>query len=156
MGLTVLVKLLPIFAVHACEELKRFLPQLLAVLVRIICWKERPFFDLRTSKTSVVQLDDVPLEAEVDLERELLDEKPLHVRPDIDWNRLESTIDATASPVPSPRPLFTILYYLFPRTTLRFLRKPCNYLAEHGFASPYTVSWEEALDEIIIRSKSEV
>ncbi|KAG6376377.1 hypothetical protein JVT61DRAFT_2362 [Boletus reticuloceps] len=38
-GLTMLVKLLPIFAVKACEELKIFLPRLFAILARTICWE---------------------------------------------------------------------------------------------------------------------
>jgi hypothetical protein len=156
MGLTVLAKLLPIFAVHAREDLKRLLPQLLAVLVRVICWKERPASNHSCSITTALQLYDVTQEVEVDLDQELQDDKPLSIRPDLDWERLESTTDGTATYVPSPRSLFTNLYYLFPRTTLRFLREPANCLAEWGFATLYAVSWKEALDEVKIRSKSEV
>lgn len=155
-GLTVLVKLLPIFAVHACKELKQHLPQLLAVLVRMICWKDGPASNLLHSYTSALQLYDMPPEAEVSLEEEFQDDKPLHIRPDFGWARLESTFDATVSSAPSPWSLFTNLYYLFPRTTLRFLREPINCLEQWGFATPYTVSWDEALDEVKIRSKSEV
>lgn len=155
MGLTLLVKILPIFAVHACEELKQLLPQLLIVVVRVICWKERPLSHLRSS-ISAGQLDDVPAEVEGDLEHELRDDKPLHVRPDLGWDRLESTFGTKAASAPSPRALFTVLYYLFPITTLRFLKEPAKCLAEYGLATPYTVSWEEALDEVQIRSKSEV
>lgn len=152
-GLTILVKLLPIFAVHACESLRRLLVQLLAVLVRIICWKERP---LSASTSSALQQDEMPPGAEADLDHELEDDRPLHVRPELAWERLEMTFNATASIAPSPRALFTSLYYLFPRNTLRFLREPTNYLAECGVETPYTVSWEDALDEVKIRSKSEV
>lgn len=154
-GLTVLVKVLPIFAVHACENLKHLLAQFLAVLIRIICWRERPLSALKAYASS--QLDDVPPEAEAALDQELQeDTRPLQVRPDIGWEKLESTFDATASSAPSPRSLFTVLYYLFPRNVLRFLREPSNYMVEYGFESPYTVSWADALDEVKIRSKSEV
>jgi hypothetical protein len=155
-GLTVLVKLLPIFAVHACEGLKRLLPQFLAILVRIICWKERPLFNLHSSASSTAQLDETSIQAELDLDHELQGDRPLHVRADLGWERLELTFDATASSAPSPRAFFTRLYYLFPRNTLRFLREPIIYLAENAVISPYSVSWEKALDEVKIRTKCEV
>lgn len=156
-GLTVLVKILPIFAVHARDPLKNLLVQFLAVLIHIICWRERPLSALRAYASSSLQLDDVPPEAEAALDQELQeDRRPLQIRPDINWESLESTFDATASSAPSPRSLFTILYYLFPRNVLRFLREPSIYMAEYGFESPYTVSWADALDEVKIRSKSEV
>lgn len=154
-GLTLLVKLLPIFAVHACKELQNLLPQLLVVLVRVICWKERPFSSLHSS-ISPGQLDDISAAVESDLGHELRDDKPLHVRPDLGWDKLESTFGANATSAPSPRAFFTIIYYLFPITTLRFLKEPAKCLAEHGFPTPYTVSWEQAVDEVQIRSKSEV
>jgi hypothetical protein len=152
-GLTVLVKLLPIFAVHASEDIRRLLPRLLAVLVRIISWKERP---LRSSASSTFQLEDPSTEAEIDLDHELQDDRPLHARADLGWERLELTFDATASSAPCPRAFFTRLYYLFPRNTLRFLREPVIYLEENAITSPYTVSWEKALDEVKIRTKCEV
>lgn len=149
--LTMLAKLLPIFAVHACEGLKGLLPQLLAVLVRTICWKERP---LPSSTTS--QLDDASSEAELDLDNELEDDRQLHVRADLGWERLELMFDATVSSAPDSRAFFTRLYYLFPRNTLRFLREPVTYLEENAVPSPYTVSWEKALDEVRIRTTCEV
>lgn len=155
-GLTVVVKLLSIFAVHANVALKALLPQLYAVLVRMICWKERPLSDLRSTFPSSFSLDEVPAEVEISLDRELHNERALHMHPELEWERLELTFDGTASSAPSPRALFTILYYLFPRTTLRFLREPTVCLAERGFETPYTVSWEEALDGEQIRSLSEV
>lgn len=156
-GLTVLVKILPIFAVHACEDLKHLLVQFLSVLIRIICWRERPLSTLKASAPPSLQLSDVPSEAEVALDQELQgDRRPPQVRPDIGWEKLESTFDATASSAPSPRSLFTILYYLFPRNVLRFLREPINCMTEYRFESPYTVGWTEVLDEVNIRSKGEV
>jgi hypothetical protein len=155
-GLTVLVKLIPIFVVYARENLKQILPQLLAILVPMITWTDRAVPKNSGSSTTVLQLYDVNQEEEVEPDQELRDNKPLHVRPNLGWERLESTSDATNLSAPSPRSLFTILHHLFPRTTLRFLRESVNCLAEWGLATPYTVSWEEALDEYEIRSKSEV
>ncbi|KAF7984045.1 hypothetical protein HWV62_17573 [Athelia sp. TMB] len=153
-GLTVVVKLLSIFAVHASTELKALLPQLYAVLLRMINWKERPLSDLH-STTSAADLEEIPAEAEIVLDQEIQNERALHIRSDLGWERLELTFDSTASSAPSPRALFTILYYLFPRTTLRFLREPTVCLAEQRFETPYTISWEEALDNEKIRSQSE-
>lgn len=155
-GLTVLVKLLPIFAVQASEGLKRLLPQFFAILVRIICWKERPLFNFQPSASSAAQLDGTSPHTEIDLDYEEQDDRPLQVRPDLGWERLELTFDATASSAPSPRAFFTRLYYLFPRNTLRFLREPVIYLVESAVISPYTVSWEKVLDEVKIRTICEV
>jgi len=152
-GLTVIVKLLPIFAVKACEELKMLLPRLLAVLARIICWKERS----------------VPVEEEVgDADESTEDEHTqasahneftaspnLPLRPELGWERLELTFNA-ASSAPPHGTYFSTLYYLFPCNLLRFLRGPSAYLNDRGYKSPFPVSWEDALDEDSIRSKSEV
>lgn len=154
-GLTVLVKLLPVLAVHARKYFRHLLPHLLAVLVRMICWKDRPVSNHPCSFATALQLYDSTPEEDIDIHHELEDDKPLRIRPDLGWERLESDIDATTSSAPSPRSLFTNMYYLFPRTTLRFLKEPAHCLAEWEIASPYTVSWEEALDEVKIRSKCE-
>ncbi|PCH38043.1 hypothetical protein WOLCODRAFT_114704 [Wolfiporia cocos MD-104 SS10] len=144
-GLTVLTKLLPILAVKACEDLKRHLPLLLVVLARIICWRER--------------------EAEADAPSDLSDEPApssnsgsvpeLPVREDFGWKRLEATFQGGASSPPSPHRFFTFLYYLFPCNVIRFLRYPVHYIGDTMIDNPYTVPWEEALDEDMIRSKSE-
>ena len=151
-SLTVLIKLLPIFAVKACDDLKRFLPQLLLVLARILCWKER--------QSSSARADIAP----EDTDEENVDEdqpesegsRPLSIREDIDWARLKLTFSGAVTTAPSAHRYFTFLYYLFPCNTIRFLRCPVKYLNESGLESFYTVSWEDALDEEKIRSTSEV
>ena len=151
-GLTVLSKLLPIFAIKACEDLKRFLPQLLLILARIICWKERQPF----SRSEVAAED--PDEKDVDTEEDSEHEDPhsLPIREDIEWSRLKLTFDGAVSKAPSAHRYFTFLYYLFPCNTIRFLRYPVRYLNDSNLESFYAVSWEDALDEAKIRSSSEV
>ncbi|KAI0079900.1 hypothetical protein K474DRAFT_1590953 [Panus rudis PR-1116 ss-1] len=158
-GLTVLTKLLPIFAVKAGEDLKRLLPRLLIALARIICWKQRPLSTLRDLSPEQLGVDpevakdlneDIPEE-----EDDLDNTNKLPIRPDLEWNRLEAVFSGTSSGIPPPHQFFAFLYYLFPCNTLRFLRFPVSYLADNNVESLYTVDWEEALDEDMIRSKSE-
>ncbi|KAH9946055.1 uncharacterized protein BXZ73DRAFT_86256 [Epithele typhae] len=139
-ALTIMIKLLPIMAVKACEDLKRLLPQLLLVLARVLCWKER-----QPSSDAVAVADD----------SEAYSSSPLQIREDIEWARLKLTFDATESKAPLPDRYFTFLYYLFPCNTIRFLRYPVRYLDENSAESMFTVGWEDALDEQKVRSISE-
>ncbi|CCM02390.1 uncharacterized protein FIBRA_04488 [Fibroporia radiculosa] len=77
------------------------------------------------------------------------------IREDIEWVRLEQTFDGGTSSAPSAHRYFTALYYLFPCNVIRFLRYPVRYLSDSGLDSPYTIGWDEALDEDKIRSTSE-
>ncbi|KAF8894671.1 hypothetical protein BD779DRAFT_1434819 [Infundibulicybe gibba] len=144
-GLTLFVKLLPMLAVHACEDLKILLPKLLAILARAICWKKR-----RGLSAAGGDLD-------AELDRELAKEAnpPLQIRSDLDWNRLDATFNGTPSTPPNARPFFSMLYYLYPCNVLRFLRGPALYLEANSWQSPFTVNWDQALDEERIRKKSE-
>ncbi|TFK43005.1 hypothetical protein BDQ12DRAFT_645012 [Crucibulum laeve] len=145
-GLTLLVKLLPFLAVHARQDLRNILPKLLAILARIMCWRERP-----PSNTPG------PENIDIDFERELESEanRVLQIHPDFEWNRLEMSFNATTSPPPSSRPYFTALYYLYPSNVLRFLRAPVQYLETNDIPSLYVETWEEALDQDEIRRRSE-
>jgi hypothetical protein len=148
-ALTIVVKLLPIFAVTACEDLKLILPRLLTILARVLCWKER------APQTSHPSENAVP-EVEQELEQELNDTGPaLFVRDALSWEVLQQSFDTGSSSTPSPRRYYTLLYYLFPCNVLRFLRSPVLYLVANKVESPYTVDWETALDEQKIRSKSQ-
>ncbi|CDO69547.1 hypothetical protein BN946_scf184785.g52 [Trametes cinnabarina] len=156
-ALTVMIKLLPIFAVKACEDLKRLLPHLLIVLARILCWRERQ------SSAPIIPVlpdpedsdDEEALASDEDEDQEREGSRPLPIREDIEWERLELTFDGPASKAPSPDRYFTFLYYLFPCNTIRFLRYPVRYLTDNKADSLYAMDWEEALDEDKIRSKSE-
>jgi len=149
LGIAVIVKLLPYFAVYAREDLKAMLPELLAVLAGIMCWKER-----RASQGRISTGEEI----DVDFERELeYETNPiLQISPETNWDRLDMIFDATTSPPPQSRPYFTILYYLYPSNVLRFLRGPVRYLVHRGTRSPYVETWEQALDQNEIRRRSEV
>jgi hypothetical protein len=141
-GLTLLVKLLPIFAVYARKTLKAMFPSYLAILARVLCWKER------------VSPRSTDIDSQLRPETEPTPLLPL--RPDLQWNRLESTFDTTPSPPPCPRTYFTIMYYLYPSNVLQFLSGPAEYLSQSSVLSPYTVEWKKALDQDEIRRRSEV
>ncbi|KAI6109578.1 Hamartin protein-domain-containing protein [Pisolithus sp. B1] len=148
-GLTVMVKLLPIFAVHAHQELKKMLPRLFVVLARIMCWREH-------APSALPSLDQVgeptgPNESGSD---EFVETPQLELRPELGWQRLELTTKA-GPPAPSSDTYFSFLYYLFPCNLIQFLRGPAAYLHERGYQTPFTVSWEDALDQTNIRSKAE-
>lgn len=160
MGITVLTKLLPIFAVKACEDLKSLLPTLLLVLARIVCWETRQPETLQSppSLAGRGRHADVLIEPTIDDPQDhikLDTGSRLPVRSDLQWERLEQTF-VSASSAPPLQQYFAFLYYLFPCNTLRFMRGPALYLSKLGLESLYTVSWEDALDEDKIRSKSEV
>jgi hypothetical protein len=146
-GLTLLVKLLPIFAVHAPEALKSMLPKFLAILARLMCWKERP--------PSGLPADNPPNEeVEQELENEV--NRVIPIRSTFNWKRLELTFNALPSLPPSPRPYFTAMYYLYPSNVLNFLRNPSLYLVNCSYSSPYTLEWDEVFAEDEIRRRSEV
>jgi hypothetical protein len=137
-GLTILVKLLPMLAVHASTELKTMIPRLFAVFARVLCWKERLSMNDNESDAGFADND-----------------KNLQIPVDTKWQRLELKFGISSSP-PSAVRLFTYLYYLFPCNTLRFLRGPIEYFAESSFECPYVGGWAEALDVIEIMTRSEV
>ena len=149
LGITVIVKLLPYFAVYARDDLRVILPELLAVLARIMCWKER------RAPSGRMPTDE---EVDVDFERELeCEANPiLHISPEANWDRLDMVFDATTSSPPHSRPYFTILYYLYPSNVLRFLQGPVRYLADHDTPRPYVETWAQALDQNEIRRRGEV
>ncbi|KAH9484023.1 Tuberous sclerosis 1 protein-like protein [Psilocybe cubensis] len=148
LGVTLIVKLLPFFAVHAREDLKSMLPKLLAILARIMCWKQR-----RASKDRVPTGDEVDVDFEKELEQET--NPVLTISPEITWDRLEMVFNVATPMPPSSRPYFTILYYLYPSNVLKFLRDPAQYLTDSNTPSPYLESWKDALDQDEIRRRSE-
>lgn len=140
-GLTFFAKLLPILAVYAPNALKSNLPKFLTILAGVISWKTRQ------------PIIDPELMLEHDEEET---EEKLEIWPQLEWERLIMTFDATASVAPSADRYFTHLYYLFPCTVLEFIRNPIQYLDRHGAECPYTSGWEIVLDEDKVRKKSEV
>ena len=143
-SLTLLVKVLPVLAVHARNDLKAIFPMCLAVLARIMCWKER---------APVASADASHKPGQPNSEAEPKNIDPIH--PDYQWNRLDLTFDAAPSPPPSVRSYFTILYYLYPSNVLQFLSGPVDYLAQ-ALVPSHPIDWDKALDEEEIRKRSEV
>lgn len=157
-GITVVTKLLPIFAVKASEDLKRLLPSFFFILGRLVCWETRhPESSLPALALTGGRGKDVSdlIEPTIDDPHDPVSVSHLHIRPEVEWERLEQTFTGATSSPPLQH-YFAFLYYLFPCNTLRFLRAPAIYLENSGLESPYTKNWEDALDEDKIRSKSEV
>ncbi|TFK72200.1 hypothetical protein BDN72DRAFT_792826 [Pluteus cervinus] len=142
--LALVVKLLPIFAVHSSENLKSMLPTLLAILARLVCWSDR-------HPTPPSEDDPIP-----EFERSLDEDsnKPLEAQPDLHWQKLEMSFGPTSA-VPSPRSYYTALYYLYPSNLIKFLRGPVQYLVEKELPSPYTVGWDQAVNDETVRRKCE-
>jgi len=157
-SLTMLTKLLPIFAVKDCAALKGLLPQLFAILARILCWPEGTSATLIHSSLP----EGVASEEEHGaLGNEYLGQatearRTLDANPDLQWEGLDLSLDSSAAPAPSPQRYFTFLYFLFPCNLIAFLRDPIGYLTERKLERPYAVDWEDALDHEQIKTKSEV
>lgn len=161
MAITLLTKLLPVFAVRACEDLKRLLPSLFVVLARIVCWETRQPYTLPDLAAGAARGGgpDVLVEPVVEDKRDedvSDNSNRLPFRLSLQWNRLEQTFTGATSSAPPRQQYFSYLYYLFPCNTIRFLRGAVSYLNQTTLESPYMVDWEHALDEDKIRSKSEV
>lgn len=157
-SLGVLTKLLPIFAVKNCSALKRLLPQLFAILARILCWPEgAPSTPTHTPLPEGTSSDEEHSSVGVEYSGQATEAKrALDVNLDLQWELLESSVDSKGASAPSPERYFTFLYFLFPCNLIAFLRDPVGYLTERNVERPYTVDWEDALDHEQIKTKSEV
>jgi hypothetical protein len=157
-SLTMLTKLLPIFAAKDHSTLKRMLPQLLAVLARALCWcKRAPPAPVHSPIPESITPDEEHSAAEGDCSIQTAEgSRVLDLNPDLLWERLELSLDSTAAPGPPPQQYFTFLYYLFPCNLIAFLRDPVGYLNERHVERPYAVDWEDALDHELVKNKSEV
>ncbi|KAG9057066.1 hypothetical protein FS842_008637 [Serendipita sp. 407] len=133
--LTALTALLPLFAVKAPERLKEILPELLTILARAACWQARGMES--DDRTDILHHN-----------LQLLDE--------YNWKRLESSFDSAASNCPDATRYFTFLYGIYPCNCIAFLRDPIQYLIEKQCRSPFTVGWEDVLDEDEISSRCDI
>ena len=157
-SLTMITKLLPIFAVKDCATLKRLLPQLFAILARILCWPEGTSITPAHSPLPEGIASD---EEHGALGSELLGDateasRTLDANMDLQWERLDLSFDSSAASAPTPQRYFTFLYFLFPCSLITFLRDPAGYLTRTKVERPYAVDWEDALDQEQIKTKSEV
>ncbi|EIN07442.1 hypothetical protein PUNSTDRAFT_105179 [Punctularia strigosozonata HHB-11173 SS5] len=148
MGLTLMTKLLPMFAKEASDSLKGMLPDLLSILARMLCWKHRQVGTPPSPESEGAE----PSDEDDDPPASQEEKRELFIRDDIPWKCLQATINTTP---PSPHQFLTILYYLFPCNVIRFLRDPLPYLEQYNIKSPYTISWEEVLDEVQLKTRVE-
>jgi hypothetical protein len=157
-GLTVVTKLLPLFAVNDSVQLKRMLPCLLAILARVMCWKERQTPHCHTADgIRFGPLNPTGDNEDEQAAQEIVDGSPcLGLRPELGWQKLELTLGSTASAAPSPQRFFSFLYYLFPCNLVHFLRNPVSYMVGKDTESPYCVGWEKIFDPEQVKTKSEV
>ena len=160
--LALLVKVLPAAAIKAFEPLSDMLPRLLGILGRILCWKGRggqhpeggkaPYSDLLSYD------DNILIAEKQEQENVSQDSKDtqLEIRGELSWNRLERSFDLSTTSLPVPRQFFGLLYFLFPCNTVTFLRGASEFLIERDVESPWTVGWEDALDDKQIRTAGSV
>lgn len=164
--LSILVKVIPALTIRAYDPFKDIMARLFAVLGRVLCWKARTRRspDIRVPYSDLLDYNDEALVSELErkeAEEELEDfqeswQVKLKIREDLQWKRLERTFDMSTSSNPSPRHFFAMLYFIFPCNVIRFLRNPSSYLMEKNVESPWTVGWDEALDDSQIRSAATV
>ena len=163
-GLSVVTKLLPFAAIQAYDDLKQVLPRLFSILGRTLCWRlseDRPsqgirYRDLLDQADEALVQELEQNELEEDKEGAMEHRTPmLHLREGLQWDRLERSDEAIAI-VPTRKMYFQILYYLFPVNTVFFLRRTSKYLEDNSLDSPWTVGWEEVLDDLQIRTTSTV
>ena len=149
-GLTLFTKLIPIFAVHAPDVLKKNLPHFFLILARVACWEARqPYISLFPDV-------EMPAEEGEDTEEGRRDLATLEIIPHLEWQRLESTFKVTASTAPSADRYFTHLYYLFPHNVVEFIRHPIQYLDRAGTECPYVAGWDQVLDDEKVQKSCEV
>ncbi|KAG7092375.1 hypothetical protein E1B28_008733 [Marasmius oreades] len=146
-GLIVLTKLIPIFAVHTSSNLTAMIHHLFAVLARILCWQPRSISPLTQPGLSSTDSDSWEEEFKE------MDTSSFCPRHELDWQPLDLAFDGPSS-VPDCRRYFGFLYYLFPCNLLKFLRDPVHYFGDSKFKSPYQLDWSGVLNETRIRSLS--
>lgn len=124
LGLRAILAVIP----YAPKEMTPKVPNLMVILGRAVCWRDRPFLDAGT--TSDAPATTTPL-------------------PGKDWTVLTS---ATDSPVDLPISLqpFNIvrlwlvaIYGAWPSNLLAFVRDPVTYLRGKQVESPYKVDWDQ-------------
>ena len=165
--LTLLQKILPATVIKAYEPLKDALPRLLGILGRVLCWKTSigqtiqadviPYSDLldRDDGSLVNKLEESELRDEIEDQKNSWQFR-LRPREELRWQRLERTFDMSVSSMPVPQQFFALLYFLFPCNLINFLRGPISFLEERGVESPWTVDWDNALDEKQVKTVGNV
>ncbi len=88
-AMSVVVKLLPVAALQAYDDLKRALPRLFAILGGILCWKAKG----RSTHVNDTAYSDLVDHHESDSPRAGKEAGQLQVREELQWERLERTFE---------------------------------------------------------------
>lgn len=129
-------------------------PALLAIFARIMDWRKLgPGWEHRIGSGEEME----SLRMQFDEEHEEVGRlsKRLQPRADVDWKRLESSVDSETAMAPDAVRFFTIIYGIFPCNTLRFLRGPIDYLRKSQYHSPLDAVWEDLIHETELQKRSE-
>lgn len=123
--------LLPKFQILLSE----YIPTFLAFIGRILVWKRR--------KNAFIH-------SEIINEIDKLAVTPTLTLKNQEFDQLIQDSKFT----PSPSPLFTFIYGIFPANTLAFLRAPIDYLKSFDFDNPYNQDLDQWLFEDLIKARS--
>lgn len=129
-------------------------PVLLCVYARIVDWRKLgPGWEHRLGETDEMEALRRQLDEEfTEVERI---SKRLTLRADVQWRRLESSVDTDSTITPDAMRFFTIVYGLYPCNMIRFLRAPIDYLRRANCPSLLDAEWEELIDETSLQTRSE-
>ncbi|PWN53777.1 hypothetical protein IE53DRAFT_294570, partial [Violaceomyces palustris] len=153
LGITALVMLIPHVPDWLANGGAGGLPVLLSIYARVVDWRKLGFgWEERVGEGP--ELDALRREKDEEFGEVYRLGKRLNVKPELKWQRLETTFDTALSSPPNAEQLFTYLYGLFPCNMIRFLRAPIDYLRKARFDSPFEGDWEEMMDEAAIQQRS--
>lgn len=128
LGLSALVIILP----FSLLQLNRYIPLLMVVLGRAMCWRDRPFFDAGKDVTVAVTKTPAPA-------------------PSLEWNVATTMDEEIAVPTPTEKRvvqlLLVALYGAWPSNIIAFIRDPPTYLGIKQVTPIYAVPWEEVWEQ---------
>ncbi|BEI81141.1 hypothetical protein CcaverHIS002_0203010 [Cutaneotrichosporon cavernicola] len=124
LGLATLVTILP----FSVPLLRRYIPLLMVVLGRAMCWRDRPFYDAGKHKTVGVTTTPAPSAS-------------------MDWTVATTGEDIISVPTPTEKRVVQLLlvglYGAWPSNIIAFIRDQPAYFEVKQVATMYAVPWEE-------------
>ncbi|CAO1622061.1 unnamed protein product [Jaminaea pallidilutea] len=129
-------------------------PVLLCIFSRIVDWRKLgPGWEKRLGEGEDMEA----LRRQLDEEFSEMDRlsRRLVIRPDIKWQRLESSVDTDQTARPDALRFFTIVYGIFPCNMIRFLRAPIDYLRKANCPALLDAEWEDLIDEPSLQLRCE-
>ncbi|TIA87531.1 hypothetical protein E3P99_03113 [Wallemia hederae] len=115
--------------------LSKYIPTFLAFIGRILVWKRRKNAFIHSE--IINEIDKLAVTPKLTLKNSSFDQ-----------------LLQDSKFTPSPSPLFTFLYGIFPANTLAFLRSPIEYLKSFDFENPYNQDLDQWLYEDLIKARS--